>query len=58
MKINFANFCGAFRTAGALMVGNAFVGYLVFEKPLLPLTYLFWMGFALIVLFSLEKRSS
>jgi hypothetical protein len=55
-KINMASFAAGIRTAGALMIGNAFVGYLVFDKPLVPVLILFLLGFCVNFAWSFERK--
>jgi hypothetical protein len=55
-KLNKANLAAGIRTAGALMTGNAFVGYLVFDKPLVPVSILFLIGFCVTFLWSFERK--
>jgi hypothetical protein len=53
MAFEVDNIRAAFRTAGALMVGNVFVGIFLLDKSdYLNLAYLFIMGVITIMVFS------
>jgi hypothetical protein len=56
LRVNVSNVAAAFRTAGALMAGNAFVGHFVFGKTISEVISLFAAGVALMLIFSLERR--
>jgi hypothetical protein len=55
-KFNMQKVLAALRTAGALMLGNAFVGYFFFQKTVADLWPLAVFGLGVIIAFSAETR--
>lgn len=53
---NMQNMLAALRTAGALMLGNAFVGYFFFQKTVGDLWPLAVFGLGVIIVFSAERK--
>ena len=56
IKFDWVGFKGGVRTAGALMLGNAFIGHLVLENEnFLKLGALLCLGAAIIISTCIEK---
>jgi hypothetical protein len=56
LKINWVGAAVAWRTAGALMLGNSVVGAFLFNKSMADLWLLAVIGVCVILIFSLENK--